>query len=433
MVLRQYVLLACTLYYTVLPSVLFSQGRPSISGNTGFAGPDFQGITTLDALIEEAVNNNLKLKSLRSRIDAAEKKIPQAGSWADPKLSVGLMSLPVSQFDLGLEPMTQKQVGLMQRIPIPGITELRRNSAEKDRTIEELQYTEERNAVVKNVSQKFFELCLIDRSIRITEDKRTLFNGMADAARSKYEVGEGILQDVLKAQLESSRLHDRLITLQGKRNRTVYALNRLIGRNQEEQVDNTSAIDLTIDDYGNIDELMSGFENNPVIQRMKQNIEKRRIAADLSRKQYLPFIDLGVTYGQRQGRRDFLSALVSVSLPVWSSRKQSKAVEESVIRIQTAEEELDNTIDDIQMQVRSLMSELNDIRERIKLLEEIIIPQAGLSVESAHSAYQVGKADFLTLLNSHQVLLNSELSYYERLSEYRKKRAELDFIIGKRF
>ena len=69
-----------------------------------------QDVVQLSDLINEAMRNNLGLQAQRLNVEAAGLRIPQAGSWADPKLTIGLMNLPVTSLDLGIEPMTAKQV-----------------------------------------------------------------------------------------------------------------------------------------------------------------------------------------------------------------------------------------------------------------------------------------------------------------------------------
>ncbi len=53
-----------------------------------------------------------------------------------------------------------------------------------------------------------------------------------------------------------------------------------------------------------------------------------------------------------------------------------------------------------------------------------------MSLESAVSAYQVGKVDFLTLLDNLVTLFNFEIEYQRQLAEYNKALARLEEITG---
>ena len=58
------------------------------------------------------------------------------------------------------------------------------------------------------------------------------------------------------------------------------------------------------------------------------------------------------------------------------------------------------------------------------------MPQAELSLHSASAGYQVGRVDFLTLLNSFTVLNEYQLRYSEELAAFDKAVAQLEEAAG---
>jgi outer membrane protein TolC len=79
------------------------------------------------------------------------------------------------------------------------------------------------------------------------------------------------------------------------------------------------------------------------------------------------------------------------------------------------------------------MTAMSNQRERqYELYRTGIIPQANLQVQSAMSAYRVGKADFLTLLDSQLTLYRYEIEYHQAITEYEKSIANLEAVVGKR-
>ncbi len=59
-----------------------------------------------------------------------------------------------------------------------------------------------------------------------------------------------------------------------------------------------------------------------------------------------------------------------------------------------------------------------------------VIPQARLSLESATAGYQVGRVDFLTLVDNVVTLLDYELRHEEAMTDYQKALAELEALVG---
>jgi cobalt-zinc-cadmium efflux system outer membrane protein len=80
-----------------------------------------------------------------------------------------------------------------------------------------------------------------------------------------------------------------------------------------------------------------------------------------------------------------------------------------------------------------MASMIERVERQIELYQTGIIPQAGLQVSSATSAYRVNKVDFMTLLDSQMTLYRYELEYHQALTEYEKNVANLEATIGKRF
>jgi outer membrane protein TolC len=66
----------------------------------------------------------------------------------------------------------------------------------------------------------------------------------------------------------------------------------------------------------------------------------------------------------------------------------------------------------------------------VNLYGSSVIPQARLALESALAGYQVGRVDFLALIDSLVTLLDYELKYYEVLTDFQKALARLEPYVG---
>jgi outer membrane protein TolC len=64
------------------------------------------------------------------------------------------------------------------------------------------------------------------------------------------------------------------------------------------------------------------------------------------------------------------------------------------------------------------------------ILQDAIIPQARLTLESAQAGYAVGNVDFLTLLSSLLTLQENELELHEEITEHEKALARIEEVIG---
>ncbi|NIQ01228.1 MAG: TolC family protein, partial [Nitrospinaceae bacterium] len=79
-----------------------------------------------------------------------------------------------------------------------------------------------------------YELCFILVALDITRQNKTLLEQFVSIAETKYSVGKGIQQDVLKAQVELSKILDELILLQKRKESEQAQLNSLMDRLPQE-------------------------------------------------------------------------------------------------------------------------------------------------------------------------------------------------------
>jgi outer membrane protein TolC len=390
-----------------------------------------------NALSEEAVQNNPGLNVYRETIEIFKEKPAQARSYDNPRIKLSIMNLPTDTFDFDQEAMTQKQISIMQKFPFPGKLELKESAAEKDLDIVMEKYNEQKNNLIMLVKIAYMDILFLNKAIEVTEENRKLFRKFITIAETKYEVGRGIQQDVIKAQVELSKMTDRLISFEEKRNTATAHLNLLLNRpihspfTADGEIEHTS-FNLT---YENLMRLAEA--NSPIFSRMEHLIEKTRVSKDLSEKNYYPDMDVGVSYGQRddspnQERADFVSGFVTIKIPLWYKTKENRKVAEETAKIRKATEEYNAHKNNIYFQIRKTTNEIEKFNREIELFQSGLIPQSRLSLKSALSGYEVNKVDFLTLVNNQITLYNYELDYYQALTDHEIKLAELEKIIGLR-
>jgi outer membrane protein TolC len=393
--------------------------------------------TILEKLIEEAVNNNPELKAFEEKIQVFKERPSQASSLDDPRLRLAFLNLPVDTFRFDQENMTQKQASIMQKFPFPGKLSLKGNMAEKELEIVREEYADKKNNIIMQVEVTYQNLLFINKAIEITEENKNLLREFVKIAETKYTVGKGIQQDVLKAQVELSKMIDRLIVLDQKKKTAEARLNTLLNRPTQMPFTDLGQIkqshfSLPFEDLQRIAE-----DNHPVLYGLRHLIDRFRFAARLAEKEYYPDFDVGVSYGQRDDsstieRADFFSVFVTMNIPLWYKTKQSRKVSEEQANIRRIQEQYNSMRNNVFFQIKDLLAEIEKSREEIELFKTGLIPQSRASLESALAGYGVNKVDFLTLVNNEITLYNYELDYYRAITNFENKLAELEAAIGKR-
>ncbi|MDO9351478.1 MAG: TolC family protein [Deltaproteobacteria bacterium] len=392
----------------------------------------------LDLLIEEALQNNPEILASKKRWEVFKEKIPQARALPDPMLSFGIISLPTN-FSFRDEDMTMKELSISQMFPFYGKRRLMGEMAEKEAEAVFKEIQERTNRIIKEVKATYFELSYNYRSTEITQRNKEILENFVKIAETQYALGMGIQQDVLKAHVEVSKMVDELIMLGQKKRALEAKLNALLNRSPEVPVGEPAEVIFKKLPYA-IDELQKmAVEINPTLQGMKKMIEAKEKAYELAKREYFPDLNFKFAYGQRDNsrgpevmkRRDMLTGMMEINIPIFYKSKQDRKVAETKADIQVIEAHYRAMKNEILFMITDMGSMIQRVERQLELYKTGIIPQASLQINSAMSGYRVGKADFMTLLDSRMTLYRYELEYHQALTEYEKNVASLEAIVGR--
>jgi outer membrane protein TolC len=394
-------------------------------------------LLNVDQLIDEVLQNNPEILAAKKKLEVFKEKVPQAFALEDPMLGFGIINLPTN-FSFRDEDMTMKEISISQKLPFPGKRPLMREMAEKEVEAVFNEIQGKVHQIIKDVKTAYYDLSHTYRATEVIQRNKNILENFVKIAETRYAVGEGIQQDVLKAHVEVSRMLDELIMLEQKRRALEAKLKALLNRAPETQVGIPEEVIFRKFPF-TIEELQKmALEMNPTLKGMKKMIESKEKAYALAKREYYPDFNFRFAYGQRDNgpemkRRDTLTGMMEINIPIFYKSKQDRKVAEAKADIQVIEAQYKAMKNEILFMITDMGSMIQRGERQLELYKTGIIPQASLQINSAVSAYRVGKADFMTLLDSQMTLYKYELEYHQALTEYEKNVAGLGAAIGKHF
>ena len=386
---------------------------------------------------KRALSSNPGLAEMQERYEALTHIAPQVASLPDPVVSLNAMNFPIDSFDVNQEPMTQVQLGVSQMFPFPGKLGLREDIALFEAEAALNSVDEMRLNLDMNVTVTWWEIYFLDRSIETVLRNQVLFRQFIKIAQTKYEVGNGLQQDVLLAQLELSKLLDTEIQLKSMRERRLIRLNVLMDVSPNTPADLPTRMPKFSGVIAKEPTLYQrALETRPLLKQEQASIDASKSRLALAKKDYFPDFKLGALYGNRQeddfgrSRKDFLSVMLSVNIPLYAGTKQSEAVEQRSRELARNTYSLVDQRNLVLSSISNSVTELNQATEQLYLFGEGILPQARQTVESMLAGYQVNEVDFLNLVRSQVTLLNYELQYWKAFTEINQSVARLSAAVG---
>ena len=394
---------------------------------------------SLEAAEQQALRDNPGLAELRARAQAMAAIPSQVGTLPDPVIGFNALNLPTDSFDIEQENMTQMQFGISQKIPYPGKLALREQVAEQEADAATDNVEELRLRLIREVRIAWWRIRYLDQALRIVANNQELLRQFVEIAQTKYQVGKGLQQDVLLAQLELSRLLERQVQLRGMRKSEQARLNALLDRPTDRAVVLDPAVDETLAPLADEPALFARAEQaRPLLAGRHKLIKAARLRRQLAEKDLLPDFQVGAGYGFRSGqnpnrtdRADFLSLKIGMSIPLFAERKQRRAIDQRGSELQGSIYALQDSMRQVQKQISTALAAYRSARERAHLFKIDIIPQARQTVASMLAGYQVGEVDFLNLVRSQITLYDYETRYWRVLSEAQAARASVAAAVGK--
>jgi outer membrane protein TolC len=381
----------------------------------------------LQALVSEALERNPDLLALQEALRAARARPDQARALSDPVLSV-LYTNDGWSPSLGTQPMTTLAFMGSQELPYPGKRGLRGDLAAREADQVGQQLERARLGVVAAVKRAYYGLVLSRELLELVREQEQFWKEIEGVARARYAVGQGAQPDVLRVQIEVTRV-EQLRTEQEAEGRIRAAeLNRLLDRPATSPVETRAR--LALRPIGeNLESVVARLSaGSPELRTAALAQERSRLLVELAGKEWKP--DFGVqagytNYTNRGGLDPMWQAGISVSLPVQRKRRSGAAAEAEALAGASA-----RLVESVRLQLRfrteERLAQLEATQKIAALYGQGIIPQGRMSVDAAVANYQSGKVPFVAVLEALTTLYSDRATHLALLASHERIRASLD-------
>ena len=398
------------------------------------AGEAMSQITVEPLSIDEAVSlareANPVLRAARLRADVAAERVPQAGALPDPILGFTLMNRQIKDFGSTAEPMLQNRFEFSQRLPWPGKLGFSEDRREFLASAGALDAEETEQSLIARVKAVYYRIAFMDRALLIMEDTRELLREFLDVSSTLYAVGQGLQQDVLQAQVAVASMTEDITVVEQDRLATAARLNALLGRGATVEIGELE-LPLPGGEIPSVEALMVlADEQRPGLQAARERARAAEAGYRASRRAIYPDFTVGVAYSQRPQFNDWLSFRVGISVPLWAGKSHTPFRREMAAMQAEEEARAIDLYNETFARIAERRAEAERSRRLVSLYATSVLPQARAAVESALSAYRVGKVDFMTLVQNELTVNRFDIESVRLAADYQRALAELEALVA---
>jgi outer membrane protein TolC len=353
------------------------------------------------------------------------------GQLPDPRLMVGFVNWPTDSFDYDQEPMTQIQVGVLQRFPQGNILHFQQQRRERESSGAQAGALLQELQIVHDVRWIWLEIFYTWGALESVKESQEAVRDLITDIETFFATGLQSNQDLLRAGFELDLLNDRAIDITRQADLLRANLARFVGDATARRTPTT-----TLPDLGSIptkDIIAKSLPDHPEILIEDKRISARDSEINIANERYRPSWGLEARYGARGGgRADFASLMVVVDLPLFTDKRQDKRLSAAKHEKQAALLDRSAKLLEKKRQLDRDYADWLRYGERIQLFEKVVINRASDTAEGALESYENQTADFAELIRARLAQLNTDLLLLRLRVNHAQSAAALLFLTGER-
>lgn len=417
------------LYYFLILGALELSSRPVLA-----QVPSSDPFSELDRLdrelaIRAVLERNPTIEAAREAWGAAKEREPQLSSLEDPIVSYGLAPLSIGAGDVRYG----QSLGVTQRLPYPGKLGLKGEIARFEADAARHDYEAVRLQLATVASLLFDDYYFVARALEINIEHVGLLEDFQRIATARYTAGLAAQQDPLQAEVEVAHLLHRDVVLRTSQRTVVAQLNALLHRAPEATMPPPPPeLDLPparkLGAAAHVDVALAA---RPELKARLAEVEARAAAVRLREKDFYPDFEVTTSFNSMWGASEHRWMVgIGINLPIRRDRLRAASAE-AAAALKQSESARVALEDAIRAEVYVARERLLEAEHVVELYRSRLLPASSDQIRAARGGFETGQNSFLALIEAERNQRSARLGYEEALTDFYRRRAELDRALGR--
>jgi cobalt-zinc-cadmium efflux system outer membrane protein len=388
-------------------------------------------ISRVETILRVALERNRDLAENRARAQAADAKSHAASRLPDLELKYEQWGVPLAHpVDLGRADTLM--IGLRQSFPAWGTLAARGQAAAEDAGSARAATEARRQDVAAQVHRTFATYYRAEQELRLHLEHVGLTSRVLELARLNQKTGHGGLQDVLRLELELTRLHTDVARIERDQRSSRALLNALMDRAMDAPLGPPEELTVTAtDDPAELEKQID--TRRPEIDVARRAVRRTQANLDeVRRAAWMPSLMLGLDYWYMPMGTDVrhaYGAMASINLP-WLSGRRRDETREAEHTLRAEEHALESTRNVVRYELRDAAARLESARQSFTIIDQELLAQARRSLEATQGAYASGRGDAIALLDALRSYLQVRIERIRALADLASSQADLRRAAG---
>ena len=387
--------------------------------------------TPLSQLLAEAAANNPQISAADHGARAARQMAPQVTTLPDPKFTYQQFSVGSPKLFAGYtnSDFAYIGVGASQELPYPGKLRLRGQVAERDADTKQGEIEVTKAEIADAVKADYLQLAYLQQTLGILRQNEAVLDQLIQSATAHYQVGQGMQQDVLQAQVERTKIVREITMHHQQMGQAQAHLKGLLNRDQ-------GSADIVTEDLvenplkHSSEELLAMVQqSNPQIQVDASSIRRQDAQLASAKREGKPDFEVGYLYENTDRKyRDYYMFTFDVRFP--RKKRVNAEIAEAAERRSESQQTLDAHLQQQLAEVQQGYIKATSDEELLKEYREGLIPQSDAAYKATLNSYASNREQFIHVLSYFTDVLNLKLEYAQTLEEHEAALAHLESMTG---
>ncbi len=387
--------------------------------------------TPLATLISEAQSSNAQISAADHAWKAATHVAQQVTTLPDPQFTVQSYSVGSPKPFAGFSNSDFAYIGFgaSQELPYAGKLRLKGEVANREADLQQTQADLLRSSITDQVKALYLRLAYLDATLSILGRNDAVLKPMIETGLSRYSLGQGSQAEVLKAQIEHTKILREVTMHHQEMGQLQASLKELLHRSQTSpdiipELLSLTPLQHTAEELQNL-----VLTHNPAVSVDAAVVHKQDTQLKSAQREGKPDFNVGYMFQQTGGGyRDYYMLTVSMRLP---RRKRVEAgVAEAAESLEKSKQELDSQVQQQLAEVQKQYIAVTNTAELLAEYQDGLLPQARAAFQAEQTTYQSGKQAFAPVLASLLDVLTFEHDYQQALLDHEIALARLETLTG---